>query len=130
MVTGAAPEPICKGGTTLRERRRHPRIYQPIEVHYHHGHRSRTDRTVSLSMGGLYIRTDRPLEVGSTFDFAFRLPDLDHPFRVTGEVIWKKFFPDTHGPPGMGVRFLDASEEDRQALLRFLAHSQITRRGY
>lgn len=115
---------------TTRQRRRHPRIYQPIEVSYTYRERQFRETTRSLSMGGLYVGTPRPLEVGATFMLDFALPGLEHPFSVQGEVIWRKLEKDRHGPPGMGVRFTETRQEDQQALLRYLAHSQVTHRRY
>ena len=114
----------------LKNSRRHPRIYRPVEVNYHFGDELFREHTVSLSMGGLYIRTARPLKVGSMFQLDFTLPDLDHPFNIKGEVIWKKFVEDTNGPPGMGIKFMEAREDDKKALLQYLGHSQMTHRGY
>ena len=85
---------------------------------------------MSLSMGGLYIKTDRPLEVGSLFRVDFTLPGFDHFFEARGKVIWKKTVPDVHGPPGMGIKFYDVHEDDKRALLQYLAKSQITHYRY
>ncbi|UCF88159.1 MAG: PilZ domain-containing protein [bacterium] len=110
--------------------RRHPRIYLPVEVNYHVGEDLYRETTLSLSMGGLYVKTDRPLEVGSIFHVDFKLPDYEHLFKAWGMVIWKKMVEDVHGPPGMGVKFYDVSVEDKRALLHYLAGSQKTRGGY
>lgn len=114
----------------MENRRRHPRIYRPVQVHYRYGQEQYSEFTMSLSMGGLYVKTPRPLEVGSIFLLNFTLPDLRHDFHIRGQVIWKKFLEDEHGPPGMGVKFMDAAEEDRRALLTYLGLSQMTRKGY
>ena len=108
-------------------RRRYPRIYRPVEVYYYFGSDSYTESTMSLSMGGLYVKTDRPLQVGSLFRLNFSLPDFDHLFKVRGQVIWKKEVPDTYGPPGMGIKFYDVAEEDKRAIVQYLANSQLTR---
>jgi uncharacterized protein (TIGR02266 family) len=108
-------------------RRRHPRIYRPVEVNYYFGNDSYTESTMSLSMGGLYVKTDRPLQVGTLFRVDFCLPGFDHPFKVRGQVIWKKEIPDTNGPPGMGIKFYDVHEDDKRALIQYLANSQLTR---
>ena len=114
----------------LENRRRHPRIYSPVEVNYHYGNELFSEFTVSLSMGGLYIKTFRPLETGSIFLLDFTLPDFTHCFRIRGKVIWKKFVEDKNGPPGMGIKFMDAREEDKKALLQYLAYTQVTLKGY
>jgi len=113
-----------------KNKRRHPRIYRPIEVNYHFGDELFSEHTFSLSMGGLYVKTPRPLRTGSIFLLDFTLPGFDHPFQIRGEVIWKKFTEDQHGPPGMGIKFMDTQEEDKRALLQYLAHTQMTLKGY
>ena len=122
---------VCEGAVTpKRNRRRHPRIYHPVEVNYRVGENSYSDYTRSLSLGGLYIKTDRPLRVGSIFQVGFTLPDIGHPFLAWGMVIWKKVIEDVHGPPGMGVRFYDMTPDDERAMLQYLALSQKTTKGY
>lgn len=81
-------------------------------------------------MGGLYLQTDRLLEVGSIFCVDFTLPDCDYLYSTRGKVIWKKTVRDSNGPRGMGVKFLDATCEDKRALLQYLAKSQKTMSGY
>lgn len=110
--------------------RRHPRIYEPVEVNYYQGEHSFSASTKSLSMGGLYVKTDRPLDVGSLFLVDFSLPGCTHNFRIRGEVIWRKTSGDDHGPSGMGVRFLDVREDDKRAFLNYLGNAQVTRKGY
>ena len=113
-----------------KNKRRHPRIYRPVEVNYHFDNELFSEHTFSLSMGGLYVKTSRPLKTGSIFLLDFRLPGFDHSFKIRGKVIWKKFIEDQHGPAGMGVKFMDSQEEDQKALVRYLAHTQMTQKGY
>ena len=113
-----------------RNRRRQPRIYKSIEVNYLSGNEYYNEYTVSLSMGGLYVKTSGPLEVGVISPFGFTLPDSNHSFQIMGKVIWSKLAEDKNGPAGMGIKFADAQEEDKKALLQYLAHTQITMKGY
>jgi uncharacterized protein (TIGR02266 family) len=112
------------------KRRRHPRIYRPVKVNYSFEEELFTKPTMSLSMGGMYLKTVRPLEIGSIFPLDFTLPDFDHDFQIKGKVIWNKITEDEHGPPGMGIKFIDAREDDKKALLQYLGFSQMTQRGY
>ena len=75
-------------------------------------------------MGGLYVETKRPLEIGSVFPLDFTLPNFDHEFQLKGKVIWKKITEDEYGPPGMGVKFKNAREDDKKALLQYLGYSR------
>ena len=113
-----------------KNRRRHPRIYRPVEVNYYFGRNIYRESTLSLSMGGLYVKTSRPLEVGSLFMVEFTLPGFDNLFEIMGKVIWKKEKQDINGPPGMGIKFFNVPENDKRTLLQYLAGSQITQHEY
>lgn len=113
-----------------KNRRKHPRIYRPVKVNYYYGRNLYTESTMSLSMGGLYVKTRHPLEVGSLFMVDFTLPGFDNHFKVMGKVIWKKVAGDANGPPGMGIKFSEVPKDDRIVLLQYLAGSQITQHEY
>jgi uncharacterized protein (TIGR02266 family) len=110
--------------------RRHPRIHRPVEVNYYFGENLFKEFTRSLSMGGLYVKTAQPLEVGSLFCVDFNLPGFDHLFKVRGKVIWIKVAEDVNGPPGMGIKFLDVPESDKRTLLQYIAASQVTQQEF
>jgi len=74
-----------------------------------------------ISEGGLFIATYDFLELGTRLVVNFTLPD-GHVVSARSEVRWVR----EHNPrvpemmPGMGVRFLDLSAEDRAAVQGFL----------
>ncbi len=113
-----------------KKHRRHPRIHRPVEVNYYAGNEFYSEHTVSLSMGGLYVKTAQPLEVGSLFRVDFNLPGFDHLFKMRGKVIWIKVVEDVNGPPGMGIKFLDVPESDKRTLLQYLGASQVTQQVF
>ncbi len=71
----------------------------------------------TLSEGGMYIRKEEPLPVGSELKITCPLGD-NHSVELTGKVIYtKKLFGDFLTlPPGMAVVFTALSEEDAKAL--------------
>jgi type IV pilus assembly protein PilZ len=73
------------------------------------------DYTKNISKGGTFIRTDKPLDIGTEFVFALTIPQLAEPVRLRGRVIWTtpsdKASEDS--PPGMGIRFQYASDNER-----------------
>ena len=81
-------------------------------------------------MGGLFVKTAQPLQVGSIFVVDFNLPGFDHLFKIRGKVIWKKFAEDVHGPPGMGIKFFDVPEADKRTLLQYLGAAKITQQEF
>jgi type IV pilus assembly protein PilZ len=67
------------------------------------------DYTKNISKGGTFIKSARPLELGTRCQFSFTLPALSEPLVLDGEVTW--ILPveaaQARGEdPGMGVRFV------------------------
>ena len=46
------------------------------------------DYTRNISRGGTFIRTDRPLDIGTEFVFALVVPHVGEPLRLKGRVQW------------------------------------------
>src|SRR5687768_1858653 len=106
-----------------RERRGETR--QPIElkVEYQRLNAFLADYTKNISRGGSFIQTDKPLPVGTEFVFRLIVPGLGEPLRIRGQVKWvvepvagAEVGEAPVAPPGMGIRFLYADEEDRRSL--------------
>jgi type IV pilus assembly protein PilZ len=72
----------------------------------------------NISAMGIFIRTTEPLDVGTPVDLAFAPPG-DEPFKLRGQVAWvNKVRSDGDNPnPGMGVRFMELSNEARERLV-------------
>ncbi len=75
------------------------------------------DYTKNISRGGTFIRTPRPLDVGTEFVFLLALPD-NVQFELTGVVKW--LVNDAHASPeapaGMGIKFVFADDAQRHAV--------------
>ncbi len=75
-------------------------------------------------MGGTFIKTSKPLEVGTQFLFKLMIPTLPEPLVLRGEVRWilhegeKRVGegPDGADEPGMGIRFIYEDENQRVAV--------------
>ncbi len=100
-----------------RDRRRATRAPIQLEVQYRQLNGFFADYTRNLSRGGTFIRTGRPLPVGTVFEFSLIVPHLAEPLTVFGEVTWivleRQATADQE--PGMGIRFVD--EGGRRELL-------------
>jgi type IV pilus assembly protein PilZ len=74
------------------------------------------DYTKNISKGGTFIKTSRPLPVGTRFLFALAVPALAEPVTLDGEVTWvlKEEDAQQGRDPGMGIRFVFASERQRR----------------
>lgn len=78
--------------------------------------------TGNLNSGGLFIRTEIPLKQGEEFFLKLQLPTLSEPIGIKCKVIWEQTKDEkTDAPPaGMGVRFLEMTKKDNQALKQYL----------
>jgi type IV pilus assembly protein PilZ len=107
-----------------------PRPRPPIElkVEYKKLNSFFSDYAKNISKGGTFIRTDRPLRIGTEFLFSLVVPTRESPFVLPGRVAW------IHGPEGsqlpttlppgssadapfqrgMGITFLFESDEARR----------------
>jgi len=72
------------------------------------------DYTRNISKGGTFIKTERPLPLGTEFHFALHVPSRPQPFELRGEVVWVN---DGSGAqvadppgPGMAIRFVPSEE--------------------
>ena len=75
------------------------------------------DYTRNISKGGTFIKTSRPLEVGTRCQFSLSLPALPVPLVLEGEVVWilsAEVAKQSGAEPGMGVRFVFADEGARR----------------
>ena len=73
--------------------------------------------TANIGEGGLFIKTDRPLNEGDHFMLKMKLPYLPDPLNIQSEVVWRRTGPAGNDKPaGMGVKFLSMSEKDNHVL--------------
>lgn len=86
-----------------------------------------------LSEGGLFVHSPILWEPGEKFELSFLLPGAGREIHTTGEVARAEdkylLFPDATGQdpvPGMGIRFLDLSADDRALIREFLDGPQPT----
>jgi type IV pilus assembly protein PilZ len=100
------------------ERRISPR--QPIElkVEYERLNTFFADYTKNISRGGTFIKTTRPLPIGTEFVFRLLVPDLERPLAIHGEVariVSESMAAENGGDAGMAIRFVyktgDSQEE-------------------
>jgi type IV pilus assembly protein PilZ len=70
----------------------------------------------NVSALGLFVRTDRPLAVGTRVLLSFT-PDGGPTFELAGEVAWVNADVLHSTNPGMGVRFVALRADDRERLV-------------
>ena len=100
------------------EKRKDLRVPIELRIDYRKMNTFFADYTKNISKGGTFIKTEKPLGVGTRFIFSLSLPDLEEPVKLSGEVRWvrKPGDPpsdDGNADSGMGIRFVYDSEEER-----------------
>lgn len=118
-------ELMTEGLVEEDERRRERRAPIELKVEYKRLNTFFYDYTKNISKGGTFIKTDRPLDVGTMFIFKLRVPVTDTPIELHGEVRWvvrpgeppSPSAPHEH-EPGMGIRFVYEAPEELAGLER------------
>jgi type IV pilus assembly protein PilZ len=73
----------------------------------------------NISEMGIFVATHEPLEVGTRLTLRFAMPGEQAPFILFGQVAWVnpiRLLSDNPNP-GMGVRFVDLSSENRERII-------------
>jgi type IV pilus assembly protein PilZ len=89
------------------------------------------DYTKNISKGGTFIRTSKPLGVGTEFVFVLSLPTLNEQLQLNGEVMW--VVTDAQAtedqPPGMGIKFRFDNDGDRLKVEQFVERLMVNALG-
>jgi type IV pilus assembly protein PilZ len=101
-----------------RERRESGRAALELPVEYDRLNALLSDYTHNISRGGTFIRTDRPLDVGTALSFRIRAPNLGEPVLLRGVVRWVVDAEQarTGRPSGMGIAFVYDSPVHKDAI--------------
>lgn len=92
------------------EHRQYTRAPIELKVDYKKLNSFFADYTKNISKGGTFIKTKKPLAIGTRFLFKLTVPQRAEPFELLGEVVWSKADGDE---PGMGIRFIYSNDSQR-----------------
>jgi hypothetical protein len=83
--------------------------------------------TKELSTRQAYICCSEPLRLKEVFDLVIASPERDIPIKA--EVVWsnKYGYDDQITPRGMGVRFVEISEEDRRLIAEVVNEHDVVK---
>ena len=99
------------------DQRNHPRAPIELKVEYKKLNTFFADYTKNISKGGTFIKTERPLPVGTEFLFKLSLPKRNEPFELKGSVVWTNQASEMQNPEveemGMGIRFIYRDPKER-----------------
>lgn len=120
LVDRASGSPVNESAD---DRRTNDRVQLSADIGLHSATQFFTGLTGDVSHGGIFVATWAPLPLGTEVTVAFVLPG-GYQVTAPGVVAWLKDAQgegEGEGTPGMGVRFMSLSSEDRRAIERFLA---------
>jgi type IV pilus assembly protein PilZ len=99
--------PEQKTGPEMRQFARAP---IELKVDYKKLNSFFADYTKNISKGGTFIKTKKPLPIGTRFLFKLTVPHREEPFELLGDVVWSKAEGEE---PGMGIRFIYSDDKQR-----------------
>lgn len=104
--------------TDDKDRRGGERAPIELKVEYKRLNSFFADYTKNISRGGTFIRTERPLGIGTEFNFKLCVPTLENPLVLRGKVQWTVAPNEVvdDGEPGMGIGFVYGSESERERI--------------
>lgn len=113
------------------DRRSEPRAPIELRVEYKRLNSFFADYTKNISRGGTFIRTERPLDVGTEFVFKLRVPTLEEPLSLHGRVQWvvQPDESDDETVPGMGIGFIYATEDERERIRKAVEDLMVASLG-
>ena len=118
-------------------RRDHDRRPIELKVEYKRLNKFFADFTKNICKGGTFIKTAKPLDIGTRFVFKLYIPKLEEPLRLQGEVKWvvraedidMSLDRDERPEPGMGIRFLYKGDQERADLEQLVADLMVDSLG-
>ncbi|SHK11513.1 Myxococcus xanthus paralogous domain TIGR02266 [Desulfatibacillum alkenivorans DSM 16219] len=98
--------------------RKEPRVKKMFSLAFLADDTVRESYSHDASCGGLFIKTERPLDIGREFELSLWLPNHPKPLKIKSKVMWNR--PKTDDPiempAGMGVQFTSISRDDYEKL--------------
>lgn len=103
----------------MSDRRRFPRIEMNVDVDVHvNNNNFFGGRTRDISMGGIFIESTTPMDIGSTVGLKVRFDG--QAFHLTCRVAWSLSTPDG-APTGFGVEFVRLPLPARRAIEEYMS---------
>ncbi|MBN2716234.1 MAG: TIGR02266 family protein [Deltaproteobacteria bacterium] len=100
------------------DRRNSPRAPIELKVEYRRLNTFFADYTRNISRGGTFIKTETPLDIDTEFVFKLKIPSLVDPITLKGKVKWvvSPQNASSESPAGMGIKFIYASQEEKELI--------------
>ena len=114
-----APSEETPDKTDGSERRQWQRVLVDFRVDYGEQDNYLFAYITDISATGIFIKTNKPEDAGTHLNLRFKPADEGEELELEGEVIWVNPYRPGHPEnlnPGMGVRFIGLSKEQRDRL--------------
>ncbi len=102
------------------DRRTDDRAAITLRVDYKRLNTFFADFTKNISKGGTFIRTTKPLDIGTEFLFVLSFPGREEQLKLKGQVIWITSEADADDsadrPAGMGIRFIFRGDDEQREI--------------
>ena len=110
--------------TSWEEKRRHPRVAVSWQAFIESSGQTDNVQLKDISLGGAFVVCAEPLALNDKFKISIRIPNRDL-LLLNAEVVWSNsnMPADRVVNRGMGIRFIENTEKDRQRLNEALAVS-------
>ena len=108
------------------ERRTFPRALLSVTVATTGKSFSFSEFTYNVSEGGIFLKTDTPLDINVVLDLVFSLPGAEVPISTRGKVV-RAVTPNqarTSGPAGMGIQFVAIAPADVDRIRLYIDQAQ------
>lgn len=101
------------------DRRQDERVNEIIQVEFEDHILA---QTVNISGGGVFIRTNDPLDLEEEFYLKLHIPDGEGPAEVLCKVVWTNKYGKESAdlPRGMGVKFIKINPQDKKRIEEFI----------
>jgi type IV pilus assembly protein PilZ len=121
--SGLAGVTFAEPGEPGSERRNSQRHKIALKVDYKRMNTFFADYAKNISKGGTFIKTSKPLDIGTEFVFVLSIPGQADQLRLKGTVMWTvdEMRATDEKPAGMGIRFDFSDDGERAALEHFVA---------
>jgi len=96
------------------------RIEAKVDVEYQNFEQFFQEYTKNISLGGIFIKTEKMVPVQTVLEIDLKLPELAEPLTLVGEVVHAitPQMAKEHGwEPGLGIHFVDYDEEEAKTKL-------------
>ncbi len=118
------------------DRRSEARAPIELKVEYKRLNAFFADYTKNISRGGTFIKTGKPLPIGTEFLFKLYVPHLGEPLKIHGEVQWIVTEADAavattpdESEAGMGIRFVYRDGDPRDEIARTVERLMVDSLG-